>query len=69
MFHHAALRSPAGVTPAADGKSATLALESFSELPPAGTYANATLTIPLVSESDPGAEDTLEIPITFVVEE
>ena len=59
----------AAVTSAADGKSATLALESFSELPPAGTYANATLTIPLVSESDPGAEDTLEIPITFVVEE
>ena len=57
------------VTPAADGKSATLGQEPYSELPPAGTYANATLTIPLVSESDPGASDTLEIPITFVVEE
>ena len=59
----------AAATTAADGRSATLALEAFSELPPAGTYANATLTIPLTSESDPSASDTLEIPITLVVEE
>ena len=48
---------------------ATLAQKPYSELPPAGTYANTKLTIPLVSESDPDADDTLEIPITFVVEE
>jgi hypothetical protein len=55
------------LTASGDGHSATLL--TGSELPPAGTYADARLLVGLENESDPGDIDAFTIPITFVVGE
>ena len=55
------------LTASGDGRSATLL--TGSELPPAGTYADARLLVGLENESDPGDIDAFTIPITFVVGE